>query len=118
MGVGIDWKRFSERVPAGTQVRRPNDFIQVGAYNNEGILLENKPNDALDSAAAYRARDIEQGQESGGDDYGGFEDLLVQHFVGSWLYGPIGAEPVNPVFIEYLINDVWRSFSEVMTDEE
>lgn len=98
----IDWKRFAERVPAGT-------MIYVVPFRVNGILLESYPYHILDDNAEMRARcDFMDGDNNYLN-----PNYLRYHMIDqASSYMDISID--EPSNFDYFIDGQWLTFAEVM----
>ena len=105
----IDWKKFSERVSAGTMVRHLKDpqraYLEDGDYTC-GILIENQPYwaylDRIGRAASDWQIDLAKKV---------FEKnpyLRWHSFVERWQ------DYTYVLHSEYFVDNQWRSYDEIM----
>lgn len=92
----IDWERFAERVPAGTQI--------LGQWYH-GIILENQSYGVDEIAAGLESHRVMRRYKR---DLKGAFMLRVQLFTHPM------AIPIDVTGSQFLINGQWLTFAEVM----
>jgi hypothetical protein len=104
----MDWNKFAERVPAGTRVKMDASTVDIPSEllvdDIEGILWhfqENDPEDDSEDPYLY-------------PEDAGFLDGVI------WIFPFVFLDDfwLDPKCSEYLLDNKWQTFNEIMGDSE
>lgn len=101
--MNIDWDKFAQRVPAGTQVKKHDTPAIINGVTgviegDYGILLENKP---------FRVSELSCKM---------YEYVSIETMLYFQPFRHIGQMSDRVEDMRYLIDGIWLTFDEIMKD--